>query len=119
MRVMLADDQPRVRFALRLLLSRQPGLEIVGEASDAADLFGQIEAVRPDLLLLDWELPGLVAAGGVSALYKTHPMLRVVALSGHPEALRAALESGAQAFVSKADPPELLLAELDRQKHLA
>jgi DNA-binding NarL/FixJ family response regulator len=112
MRILLADDQPRVRFALRTLLERQPDLEIVGEAGSGQDLRDQIEPAQPDLLLLDWELPGERPLDILSALRMMYPALRVVALSGRSEARRAALQAGVDAFVSKADPPEFLLAAI-------
>jgi DNA-binding NarL/FixJ family response regulator len=112
MRILLADDQPRVRFALRVLLERQPGLKVVGEAIDAEDLLTQAEVTCPDLVLLGWELPGLRAANSLSALRKVGPNLFVIALSGRPEARRAALAAGADAFVSKTDLPERLLAAI-------
>ncbi len=64
MRILLADDQTRVRFALRVLLERQPGLAVVGEATNSRDLLDQINATRPDTVLLDWELPGLAPVQG-------------------------------------------------------
>lgn len=109
MRILLADGQPRVRFALRVLLERQPGMHVMGEAVDAEDLLAQAEATCPDLVLLDWELPGLAALGSLSALREAYPRLRVIALSGRPEARRIALSAGADAFASKGDPPERLL----------
>jgi DNA-binding NarL/FixJ family response regulator len=60
MQILLADNQPKVRFGLRVLLERQPGLQVVGEAADAEDLLAQVEADCPDLVLLDWELSGHV-----------------------------------------------------------
>lgn len=114
MRILLADDQSKVRFALRVLLERQPGLEVTGEAIDAGDLFIQVEATRPDLVLLGWELPDLSAADSVSALRGVCPDVHVIALSGRPEARRVALLAGADAFVSKTDPPERLLAAIGK-----
>jgi DNA-binding NarL/FixJ family response regulator len=99
MRIVLADDQPKIRFALRLLLGREPALEIVGEAAEAGTLLARLETVQPEVLLLDWELPGLAARGGLRVLRAVCPPLRVVALSGRPEARRAALAAGADAFV--------------------
>lgn len=113
MRILLADDQPRIRFALRVLLERQPGLKVVGEAVNAEDLLTQAKATCCDLVLLGWELPGLAALGSLSALRRIRPDLFVVALSGRPEARRAALAAGADAFVSKVDPPDRLLAAID------
>jgi DNA-binding NarL/FixJ family response regulator len=110
MRVLVADDRSKIRFGLRALLRQQPGLEIVGEAAEAEDLLTQVEAVCPDLVLLDWRLQGLAADDLLAALRAACPDLCVIALGGRPEAGRAALAAGADAFVSKADPPERLLA---------
>lgn len=113
MRILLADDEPKVRFALRALLQRQPGLTVLGEAVDAQHLLAQTEGAYPDLVLLDWELPGLASVDLLSALRGVYPDVVVIALSGRPGARRAALNAGADAFVSKGDPPERLLAAID------
>ncbi len=110
LRVLLADDQPAVRSALRLVLEQEPDVDVVGEVAEAEQLLAEAGVVRPDLLLLDWELPGLPAADLLSALRSLCPDTRVVALSGRPEARGPALTTGARAFVSKGDPPERLLA---------
>ena len=114
MRIMVADDQPKVRFALRVLLERQAGLEITGEVADAKNLFAQALAIRPDLVLVSWELPELALMGSLPALRKICPPLFFIALSGRTEARRAALQAGADAFVSKTDLPEQLLTAVDR-----
>jgi two-component system response regulator DesR len=113
MRVLLADDQAKVRSALRLRLEQEPGINVVGEATEADELLAQVGAARPDIVLLDWELPGLPRNDALSALRARCPHLKVIALSGRPEARRAALEAGADAFVSKGDPPEQLLAAVN------
>ena len=59
MQILLADNQPKVRLGLRVLLERQPGFKVVGEAVNAEELLARMEADRPDLVLLGWELPGL------------------------------------------------------------
>ena len=117
MRILLADDQKKVRSALRLLLEEQPDLEILGEAMDTTGLLDWVKAAHPDLVLLDWELPGLPAVALLPLLHFHQPGLRVIALSGRPEARRAALEAGVNAFVSKGDPPERLLALVDDLRH--
>jgi two-component system response regulator DesR len=112
MRVLLADNQAKVRFALRALLAQQPGIEVVGEASSADDLMALLMTTRPNLALLDWELPGLAESGGLPVLRKLCPCLAVTVLSSRPGARRAAQVAGADAFVSKGDPPERLLGVL-------
>ncbi len=112
MRILLADDETKVLSALRLLLEQQPGLAVAGEALDSANLLAQVAAGRPDLILVDWELPGMRAADLLCALHDLAPMVRVIALSGRPEARAAALQAGAAGFVSKGDPPDVVLATL-------
>ncbi len=112
MRILIADDQPKIRFALRVLLTRQSEIEIVGEAIDATDLLFQLERTYPDLLLLGWELPDLAATDAMCTIMTSWPYVRVIVLSGRPEARRPALDAGADAFVSKTDPPEVLLAAI-------
>jgi DNA-binding NarL/FixJ family response regulator len=119
-RIFIADDQIKVRSALRLLLEQEPGLRVVGEAAETEGLLAQVEAMQPDLILLDWELPNLsggdssIGSGShlLAALRARCPLLVVIALSGRLEAPQAAMAAGADAFVSKGDPPERLLATL-------
>jgi len=113
MRVLLADDQAKVRSALRLLLEHQPEVEVLGEAVDTTGLLDWVKATCPDLVLLDWELPGLPSAALLSLLHNQCPALRVIALSSRPEARQTALDAGADAFMSKGDPPERLLIAMD------
>ena len=113
MLVLVADDQAKVRSALRLLLEQDADIEILGEAVDTTGLLDWAKAACPDVVLLDWELPGLPAAEVLELLRLRCPGLRVIALSGRPRTRQAALAAGADAFVSKGDPPECLLAALD------
>lgn len=120
MRILLVDDQSKIRSALRLLLEQEDGMTIVGEVTKAEDLMTQVEATYPDVALLDWELPGLQATGLsaasvprlLSELRAHCPSLRVIALSGRPEARQVALMAGVDAFVSKGDYAECLLQTL-------
>lgn len=120
MRVLLADDQPTLRSAVRLLLEQEPGVDIVAEVADTQTLLAKMADVYPDVVLLDWELPGLnntsAARAVLNALYATNPTVTVIVFSGRPEAIRHALAAGASSFVSKADPPEHLLAALRHAK---
>jgi DNA-binding NarL/FixJ family response regulator len=113
-RILVADSQPKVRFALRVLLQRQPGLTVEDEAIDADELLAGMVTDCPDLVLLDWELPGLKAAGSLSILSELCPKTFLIVLSGRPETCGIALAAGADAFVSKADPPECLLAAIEK-----
>mgnify|MGYP000893660358 FL=1 len=104
MRILIADDQQTVRSALRLALEEDERGWKVAEVEDAARLDDAVARVRPHVLLLDWELPGLDVAAWLHRAHGRWPVLRVVAMSSLPEAHAAALAAGADAFLSKGDP---------------
>lgn len=114
MRILIADDQANVRSALRLLLEQASQIEIVGEVADATGLLLLLGAKQPDLLLLDWELPGLPADHLMRLLRFEQPHLRVLAMSSRPEAQQEAETAGVDGFVSKGDPPEYVLTALNQ-----
>ncbi len=111
MRVLLADDEPKVLAALRLILEQLKEVEQVEEVSDAASLTSRLKEAPPDLLLVDLELPGLHSGTQLTDLRRYAP-LKVIVLSGRYQCPQTALISGADAFVSKCDPPDHLFATL-------
>jgi DNA-binding NarL/FixJ family response regulator len=114
-RVMLADDQPEVRSALRLLLEQaEPEWRVVAEVADGQALEHELAQSQSDIVLLDWELPGLTEKTKQSVMCHPGRRIAVVVLSGRPEMRREALDAGADDFVSKVDHPEELLRVLQR-----
>ncbi|MBN1641283.1 MAG: response regulator transcription factor [Anaerolineae bacterium] len=111
-KVLIADDRSEVRSALRLLLEQQSAARVVGEAAAADELWERLDALTPQIVLLDWELPGLAPELQLALLHARCPRARVVVLSSLLGAGDAALAAGADAFVSKVEPPERLLAAL-------
>jgi two-component system phosphate regulon response regulator PhoB len=95
-----------------MLLKFEPELAIVGESADASSLFAQAEKLNPDLVLLDWELPGNSITAVVERLKTAKTPSQVIILSRRPEAREAALTVGADAFVSKSNPADSLLETL-------
>lgn len=111
MRILLVDDERRIRSALRLLFESEPEYIVVGEAENVNALIAQVIAERPDTVLLDWDL--LKNRDQlIFGLKKVYPKLAVLILSGRPEVRQDAIRSGADAFFSKTDPPERLLLTL-------
>lgn len=111
-RVLIADSDASVRAALRLLLARQPDFRVVGESRDLEELLEQADTSQPDVILLDWELPGLRSDGHSAPL----PGPTSVVLSTRDEQRNRALASGAAAFVCKGESPSRLLETL-REVH--
>jgi DNA-binding NarL/FixJ family response regulator len=112
MRILVADDQAKVRSAIRLLLEHDEDIKVLGEAVDATGLLDWVSVACPDLVLLDWELPGRDMGELLDAVRGNCSSVKVVALSGRPEARREAIAAGADGFASKGDPPERLLDTL-------
>jgi DNA-binding NarL/FixJ family response regulator len=110
MRLLIADSQPRVRAALRVLLEQHLGLVVSGEAGTADELLRLVSVSCPDLLLLDWDLPGREPASLVQRMRVQCPAVNIIIISGRAEARPAALAAGAHQFVSKGAPPEGLVA---------
>ena len=114
MRVLLADGRELVRSALHILLDQEADLVLVGDVDDARSLPTAIDSTRPDVLLLDWELPDLVGPRMLVTLQTGFPDLKVIVLSCELGNKQLALLSGADAFVSKIEPPDQLLGLLRR-----
>lgn len=113
MRVLLTEDQTKkMCAALKRLLAQESELSVVGEAAEAMELLTQVQETHPDLVLLDWELPGLPAADLLSALHDLDFPPKVVAFGENREICHEALAAGADAFVSREEPPEWLLTTL-------
>ncbi|HEY47904.1 MAG: hypothetical protein AMJ88_04855 [Anaerolineae bacterium SM23_ 63] len=110
MRIVLADGRSKVRYALRVLLEGQQGLDVVAEAVNAEDLVIKANESCPDVLLIDWDLPGLNRSKTLQTLRDDHPELCVIVMSGRPEANQEALNAGIKNFVHKTSSPDLLLA---------
>ncbi|HEY42794.1 MAG TPA: response regulator transcription factor [Anaerolineae bacterium] len=119
MRILLADGRSKVRYALRVLLEGQQGLEVVAEAVNAEDLIVKVRESCPDVVLIDWDLPGLNRTRTLENLRKDHPGIRVIAMSGRPEAGQAALDAGVDSFIHKTSPPDLLLAVINKWEQVS
>jgi two-component system response regulator NreC len=113
MRVLLADDHVDVRSAIRLLLEQDSSVFIMDSVASCGELLVQAINGCPDLVLLDWELPGSPIEELVRALHVVCPHVTVIALSGRPEERQKALSSGARCFICKDEPPEQLIAALE------
>ncbi|MGC4113765.1 MAG: response regulator [Myxococcales bacterium] len=110
-RVLLAEDHQVVREGLRALLSKTPGFEVVGEASDGLQAVELATRLAPEVVVMDLGLPGLSGADATRRLLKVCPQIQVVVLSMHDDAptVDSALHAGARGYVLKGAGIEHLL----------
>lgn len=112
-RVLLADDQALMREGLRTILDAQPDIEVVGEAADGREAIEGARALRPDLILMDVEMPGVDGITATERLLTDPSAPRVVILTtfDREDYIVRALRAGACGFLLKtASPAELAAA---------
>jgi DNA-binding NarL/FixJ family response regulator len=110
MNVVLAMRHAQARLALELALSVEPGVTVVGEASETEGMLALARTARPDLVLLEWGLPGRPASHVLAEAQMLAQPLHFLVLGSDQNLKQPALQAGACAFVLVGDPPELLLA---------
>ncbi len=115
-RVMLAEDQGMMRGALALLLGLEDDIEVVAQVGDGTGIVPTARRTRPDVALLDIELPGCSGLDAAAQLRTAVPECRVLILTtfGRPGYLRRAMEAGARGFLVKDGPVEELAAAIRR-----
>ena len=113
-RILLVDDQRSVRRGLRMRLALEPDIEVVGEAGDGAEALVSALALKPDVIVMDYEMPNMGGLEATLALRNAGETARVVMLSIHDSAAtkQAAAAAGVRAFVCKQEPSESLLAAI-------
>jgi len=110
-RVLLAEDHETVREGLKMIISRQPDMEIVGEAADGREAIDRAISLKPDVVVMDISMPGLNGLKATSKLKEKCPGIQVVALTRHKEGgyLQELLQAGASGYVLKQSSSEELI----------
>jgi two-component system response regulator DesR len=115
-RVLIAEDQGMVRGALATLIGLEPDIEVVAQVARGDEVLAAAREVRPDIALLDIEMPGATGLDAAEQLAAGLPSCRVLILTtfGRPGYLRRAMEGGASGFVLKDAPASELSSAIRR-----
>jgi len=113
-RLLIVDDQSAVRQGLQMVLTAEPDLQVVGEASDGEGALSLAQTLNPDVVLMDVEMPHADGIATTQALHTACPHAAVIMLSIHDDAhtRERAERAGAAAFVPKSMPAKVLLAAI-------
>ncbi len=111
-RVLLADDHPALRMGLRVLLDRAPDIAVVGEAADGETALTLIENLRPDVVVLDCQLPKVEGTLVAEAVTRWGLPVRIVALSAYDDDryLAGMMAAGAVGYLLKNEAPAQIVA---------
>jgi DNA-binding NarL/FixJ family response regulator len=111
-RVLVADDQAMVRSGFRMLLGREPDIEVVAEAGNGAEAIHQASRFSPSVVLMDIRMPDVDGLQATREIVAADPTARILILTTFDldEYVYEALNAGASGFVLKDDPPEQLIA---------
>jgi DNA-binding NarL/FixJ family response regulator len=107
-RVLIVDDHPALRAGLRAILDTAPDLAVAGEAGDGAEAVDRARAFRPDVVLMDLEMPGHDGVAATRALRAEQPEARVIVFTAFDtdDRIVAAIEAGATGYLLKGAPRE-------------
>ncbi len=111
-RVLVVDDQPRARRSMKALLATWPQVTEMQEAADGREAVRMAQAFVPDLVLMDAKMPEMDGVEASRMIKLQQPNIKVVVLSMYSEYREAVRAAGADAFISKGEPPATLLATL-------
>lgn len=112
-RVIIVDDHPLMRQALKMILEDEPDFEVVAEATNGEEAISQVEEYIPDLVIMDLLMPLMNGCDAIRVILAAHPEIHILALSSIGENARIldAIQAGAGGFISKeAQARELLSA---------
>jgi DNA-binding NarL/FixJ family response regulator len=114
-RVLVVDDHPVVRFGLVAIIDAQPNMIVVAEAEDGDRAVELYRRLKPDVALIDLQLPGMTGLEAIRAILREDPLGRVVVLTTYQgdEDIHRALEAGAQGYVIKAMSHQILLKAIN------
>jgi two-component system response regulator DesR len=105
LRILLAESQSSLRSAMKLNLEQDSRTAFIAEAVDAQSLMRYLSRSEVDIILLEWELPGLLSTD-ISRIHQLAPAVKVLVLGRNNLDKDSAFNAGADGFILKGSPPE-------------
>jgi NarL family two-component system response regulator LiaR len=115
-RVLLVDDHAVVRKGLRALFEREPSIEVVGEAEDGEHAVTMADRLRPDVVVMDLEMPGIGGTEATRQITAEQPSVKIVVLTSHAaeEDVFPALKAGALGYLLKHSAPDDIIRAIEQ-----
>ncbi len=113
-RVLIADDSPEARDGLEAILRAYPDLEVVGPAADGSEAISKARQLRPSIVLMDIQMPGMDGLEATRRIKAQLPEIKLLLLTVHAEHIEAAMSAGADGFLMKDCTRRELIQEVRR-----
>jgi DNA-binding NarL/FixJ family response regulator len=117
-RIVLADDHVLIRHGIKNIINQVPALQVVGEASNAEELFELLEKNIPDMLILDITMPKISGIEAIGLVKRRYPRIKILILTMHKSKnyFYSALSAGADGYLMKDDSSEELLSAIKKMQ---
>ncbi|OIR14617.1 response regulator UvrY [mine drainage metagenome] len=118
-RVLLVDDHKMFRYALRLILEKEPHIEIVGEAGDGQEMLALAHKIVPDVVCMDISMPHMDGIDATRRLLAINSSIRVIGLSANADQyyVMEMMNAGAAGYITKAESVEEILRAINTVHH--
>jgi DNA-binding NarL/FixJ family response regulator len=114
-KVLIADDDPLVRYGLVSLVDMEDGFSVIGQATDGTEAVEKTRSLNPDVILMDIQMPFCNGLEATRKIKSEFPNKKIIIMTVHSEALNEAIVAGASYFLLKDSPPEILFSAIRSQ----
>lgn len=110
-KILIVDDHPMMRDALKISLASEKAMKIIGEGSNGKEALALLESLKPDVILMDLMMPEMNGLDAITHIFKTNPQARILVITSmeDEEHVMAAIQAGALGYFPKSAPRQYLL----------
>ena len=115
-KILIVDDHPMMRDALKMSLASEKDLEIIGEGSNGKEALNLLESLQPDVILMDLMMPEMNGVETITQIFKTNPQMRILVLTSMEDEKHVvtAIQAGALGYFPKTAPRQFLLEAIHK-----